>query len=231
MNKIHRFETEVLAIEDLTPTVRHITFSTCEGFVHNAGQFFTLFFEVGEEKFRRPYSIASNDREGSIDLCVKIVEGGKASAIFKEMKVGDRFNCMGPLGRFTFKETEKDVVFICTGTGIAPFRAMVPELLDVDSNRKVTLLCGFRFAEEVIYSEEFLEMERKFPNFKYEVTVSRPYYEHTGHKGRIQGLVDQFVSGGESVYLCGLWDMIQDVSELLKSKGIERADIHFERYD
>jgi len=74
-------------------------------------------------------------------------------------------------------------------------------------------------------------MEKKYPNFTYEVTVSRPDDEHTGHKGRIQGLVEEFVVGGESVYLCGLWDMIQDVNVLLANKGIEKENIHFERYD
>lgn len=228
MNSFLTFTSKVVDTISISPSVKHITFSVPEGFTFLPGQFVSLLFEHNGNRIRRPYSIASTPG-GAIEICVKLIENGPGSTLLCSLNVGDEVEFMGPLGRFVLREI-KDCIFVCTGTGVGPFRSMIPGL--IEAKKEVTLLAGYRNEEEELYKSEFEKLSEK-EGFSYHVILSQPSQEYKGRIGRVQKLVDEFVTSKfkGDIYICGLHDMIAEVGKLLISKGIKREQIIFERYD
>src|SRR3989344_5323243 len=167
--KVLTFESEVKVVWNLTDTVRMLILTVPDNFNHIPGQFASIIFhdEQGEE-IRRPYSIASEVKsDHTIDLCIKIVEHGKASHYVSTLKTGDRIKLMGPMGRFMIPEQkqDQDIVFISTGTGIAPFRAMIRSRLQAEKKQQMYLFTGYRYEDEALYKEELESLMKKHHNF------------------------------------------------------------------
>ena len=232
--KVKKFESQILQVKDIAANVKQFRFSTPDDFKFEAGQFMSVILkdETGKE-FRRSYSIASSpSRKGYLEFAITIVTGGKASGVFQSLKQGDRVGMIGPLGVFGIKKRESDIVFIATGTGVAPFRSMIRSLLESGFQKKITLLAGVRHEEHILYEAEWKALEMEHDNFKHYQTVSQPKEGYTGEKGRVQILIDKYAKDKDSeFYLCGLFAMIDDVSKFLMSRGIGSEKIHFERYD
>ena len=234
MNKIHRFESDILKIEDLTPTVKNICISKPSDFKFSAGQFITLIFNIDGKDMRRAYSIASDPSLGHIELCIKKVEGGLACNFLHNMKKGDKIKTIGPAGRFILEGIEgEDIVFISTGTGIAPFRSMIFELLNLNYQGRIYLLNGFRYENEILYKKELAELSEKHSNFINYTIISRPSESYIGEIGRVQNLIQNHIAENFEgrFFLCGLSEMVNDVKLFLLSKGIPQTKIHCERYD
>jgi len=226
-----RFGSKVLDVKELTPTVKHLRFSTPEDFIYNPGQFISLLLDVEGKEVRKPYSIASAPHPGFVELCVKLVEGGVGSTFLHNLKTGDDVKFIGPMGMFKVVNTSVPITFICTGTGIAPFRAMIPQLLK-EGHTNVRLFLGFRFEEEILYTHEFKELAKQYEGFEFHFCVSRPHGTYRGETGRVQPLVEKHSKDYEGdFYLCGLFDMIKETGAFLSSKGVDKKHIRFERYD
>ncbi|MFT7615350.1 MAG: ferredoxin-NADP reductase [Candidatus Woesearchaeota archaeon] len=233
---IKRFESKLLSIVDTTPTVREFVFEAPADFVFTAGQFVTIFFNKGEDKFRRQYSIASSPTESQIKLCVKRVETGPGTEYLFNLKAEDVVDMMAPLGVFVLKEQSqsKDIVFIATGTGIAPFRSMIIDLLSKEYSHNIILLSGVRYENEILYHEEFTLLAEKHKKFSYHPIVSQPKeVSFEGETGRVQKLISEHVSENSPshFYLCGLYAMIHESAKLLTKMGVKREQVFFERYD
>jgi ferredoxin-NADP reductase len=232
------FETTVQKVDDLTPRNKGIHFHL-EGdhqLHYKPGQFMQVFVPVEGDKPRRTsYSIASVPRHTDrFELCVTLVEGGKSSSYLHSLKVGDKVTAMGPLGRFTMPEPlPRDTVFIATGSGIAPFRSMIGYLFDHGVRRNVYLVFGNRFDTDIIYKSEWEELARKFPNFKPQLSLSRPTDAWKGPKGYVQDQIEGFIPNPKEkdFYICGLTAMINGVQDKLLSLGVPKEQIHYERYD
>jgi len=234
MNKIHRFETTVLKTKELTPSVRSIDLSVPEDFKFDAGQYVSIVIDDNGKKIARSYSIASDPKLKHIELCVKKVENGPASCFLHRIKPGDKIRTIGPAGVFTLADkTESDVVFISTGTGITPFRSMIYELLSSNFKNKIYILSGFRYENEVLYKDEFEELKKGNDNLQNYEIVSQPTPNYNGEKGKVQDLIKKYIPENFSgrFFICGLTDMIDDVSEFLISSGTPKQKIHFEKYD
>ncbi|MBS3106200.1 hypothetical protein J4419_00880 [Candidatus Woesearchaeota archaeon] len=131
---------------------------------------------------------------------------------------------------FTIKDERKPIVLVGTGTGVAPFRSMVADVLSRGFGKKILLLCGYRFEDEILYDREFSHLAKLHGNFDYHPVVSRPRPGYKGEIGRVQQLIEAHAKDmNADFYLCGLTEMIEDVKKLLEAKGAKR--IFFERYD
>ncbi len=226
-----RFGSKVLEVKQLTPTVKQLRFSTPEDFTHLPGQFVSLLLDVDGKEVRKPYSIASAPQKGWIELCVKLVEGGVGSTYLHGLSVGDEVKFIGPMGMFRIKDKDAAITFICTGAGIAPFRAMIPWLLE-QGHTDVRLFMGFRYEEEILYASEFKQLAKKYEGFTLHYCVSRPHGIYHGETGRVQGLVEKHSETYDGdFYLCGLFDMIKETGAFLSSHGVDKSRIRFERYD
>ena len=221
------FSAEVVSTENITKDVIVLSFDVSADFNFKAGQFVTLMISDGKETKPRSYSILSPpSQKNKIDLCIKIVKDGFASAIFRNAKKGDLFEMKGPFGHFTFDDKGKDNYFVCAGTGVTPLYSMIKEYLH-KSKSSFTLIFGTRRRDNLLFHEEFLELEKNNSNFAYIPTLTRQ--EWKGKKGRVQKHLPENLEN-KTFYICGLKELVLETKELLLSKGVSKDNIKFERY-
>ena len=213
-----------------------MTFPPDTPFDFDAGQFINIMVpETPEHKaLKRPYSIASPPLwKGSIDLCWKRIKGGIATNYFWTLKQGDKLQVQGPLGRFTLRQPPPStIIFVSTGTGIAPFRSMIHVLLDQKASVQIWNIFGNRFDEDILYKEEFEDLARKYPNFHNVFTVSRPK-AWKGETQYVQQMLKKYIPDAKDkhVYICGLTNMINEVNAVALEMGFTKEQIFYEKYD
>ncbi len=198
-----------------------------------AGQYVSI--TVDETGDRRSYSICSNpDTHHSFELLIDHSPEGKGTTFLKNLEFGDEIDVMGPLGKFTLApdKDEDELVLIATGSGIAPFRSMALYLLqELAEKRPVTLYWGLRYVEDMFWENEFQDLVESYDNFKFHPVISRAVEEWPLCKGRVTDcLAVHDLPAKGCYYLCGNTKMIEDVDELLKSRGVAAEDIHFEKF-
>lgn len=222
----------------LTSKVRDFVFELIEPNTidFKAGQFVlvkTHHPETGE-LISRAYSIASAPQEiHEIILDLEIVEGGKLTPLMDRWEVGYEAELQGPFGHFTVKSApEKNILFISTGTGVAPFRSMIEDMLLRGDPRQLTLVMGVRNQHDIFYKELFEALAAKHANFTFILTLSRPEDGWSGTVGRVTAVVPalEFDPKTTDAYLCGGKPMIDEMKQLLMDKGLEKTQIYFEQY-
>ncbi len=233
----------------VTPSVHHLVFRTSDGspFDYLAGQWVKLFLREG---LSRDYSIASapsedaSRDEGRFELLITHVEGGEGSRLLCTMEPGATLDMLGPNGLFVREERHAHLpsIFIATGTGLAPLRAMIQEASRSPKQAPMRLLFGCRTPEEILCEREFEELLVSLAgknmslasDFQFRITLSRPEPSWTGHRGYVQTHLREISEGleGAHFYICGLRKMVDAVRVVLKEElGVDRTRIHSERYD
>ncbi|HZI68700.1 MAG TPA: FAD-binding oxidoreductase [Hanamia sp.] len=238
----------VIRIENATKNTRRffIRVNDVKSFEFKAGQFVTLDLPIHEKvnKRWRSYSIASwPDGSNVFELLIVHLEGGAGSTyLFNETKVGSELVFRGPLGVFTLPEKiDRDLFFICTGTGIAPFRSMLNYIhLHKIPHENLYLVFGCRTKQDLLYYDEMKALEKELENFHYLPTLSREEWE--GHKGYVHDLYESVCRKNNeactdlknlrpaSFYLCGWKFMIDDARKKIVDLGYDKKAIHLESY-
>lgn len=225
----------VLEFHDIAPEVRHFTFEVPEvSELHfKAGQFVSLKETLNGKKITRPYSIASLPDDNRFELCLNLVHEGVFTPYLFSLKPGDSVEMSAPLGFFTIRDPTREALFVATGTGIAPFRAMVPEYLSDPAANQLTLLFGVRHERTIYYRGDFEALAQSYPNFRFWPTLSRAEPTWTGRTGHVQIHLMEAIGDRRDldVYICGLKAMVDDVRAILKSLGFDRKQLIFEKYD
>jgi CDP-4-dehydro-6-deoxyglucose reductase len=220
---------------EIAPEIRHFVFELPEAreFLFVPGQWVSFEEVVNGEPVTRAYSIASPPSGNRFELCLNRVQGGHLSPHLFSMNPGDSVEMRGPFGTFVWREPPQDSVLVATGTGIAPFRAMLPARLAKDPAHRITLLFGVRLEHSLLYREEFQTLARQHPNFHFWPTLTRPDPRWTGHTGRVQEHLERAIGASRDidVYICGLREMVDSVRAILKNLGFERRHIIYEKYD
>ncbi len=202
----------------------------------------------------RAYSMANYPAEGNIiTLNVRIatppmdratgtwmnVSPGISSSYIFSLKPGDKVTMSGPYGDFHIQETENEMLYIGGGAGMAPLRAQILHLFNtVKTGRKVSYWYGARSKKEIFYEEDFREIERSFPNFKFHIALSDPQPEDNwdGYVGFIhQVILDNYLSKHEApedieYYMCGPGPMANAVKVMLDNLGVERSSLYFDDF-
>lgn len=204
-----------------------------EEFHYKAGQFVTI---PVAEKTLRSYSIASpaNDPRAFL-LIVDISPAGPGSVYFAGLKPGDPVDFQGPYGAFWVRpDAERELLFVATGTGVAPIRGMLHELFESGAgDRPMSLFYGVRHREELIFHDEFLAMAAAHPSFRYLPTISQPAPgTWDGMVGRVTAHLPHYLTGtdGMTAFLCGSKAMLKDVREMLMARGMDRKKIKQEQF-
>jgi len=199
---------------------------------HRAGQHVGVVTGTNDDgtDIVRYYSVASAPRpDGSFDLCIADAGGGSAS--LHACCVGDELLVRGPSGKFTFATpADRDILLVGTGTGVAPLRAFVQELVPLAPGRRATLLLGARTRADILYGDEFRDLEARERGFRFLPTLSRPDASWTGLAGRVQDHVESHVDPAQDVYVCGHAEMVADVRRHLAERHVPESHVHFERY-
>ncbi len=230
-----RFSAHVSRILTLTHDVREIELTLREpSEIHfAAGQFVS--FEIDRPGFpvpaTRPYSIASSpSSRHAIQLVLNHVPSGPGSEYLFGLRKGDMTAFKGPVGTFTLRDNQRDLLFVATGTGIAPIRSMLRSLADASSLRAVTLYWGLRSERDLYYQDEFAHLREHMPRFSFVTTLSRPAGAWRGAVGWVSPLVESHITDVSNldVFLCGNAAMIRAVRDILRKRGL--CPIHTEQY-
>jgi len=146
------------------------------------------------------------------------------------LREGETTAFRGPLGTFVLHDSPRDLLFVATGTGIAPFRSMLRALAEASSSRAVTLVWGLRSERDLYYQDELISLRERLPRFSFITTLSRPTSAWRGTTGRVTGLVETRVEtvANLEAFLCGNGGMIRDVRDVLRRKGL--CPIRVEQY-
>ncbi|MFI5303865.1 MAG: ferredoxin--NADP reductase [Nitrospiria bacterium] len=229
------FSTTLERIETLTSSVRSFFLRLPPGqkLDFTPGQFISIHLNKEGKKIRKPYSIASSPTDPTLlEICIKRVEGGYVSNTFFSFSTGIIIPIDGPDGVFVLKKpVDTDLFFIGTGTGVAPLRSMILWLFQTGFSKEAFLIFGVRSENEILYEKEFRILEEHHPNFHFIPTISRPVH-WKGERGYVQDKIESLIKTTEnkSFFLCGLAPMVNAVREKLKSIGIQRNQIHYEKY-
>ena len=229
-------EAKLINKKHLTADVVELHFECNPRFHFEPGQYLSVVVPgagPGGRDLRRAYSIASEPERPTLELCIKVVESGPGSGYLNSLQVGDSIKGNAPFGHFVFKtHHQKHVIFIATGTGIAPFRSMIFSKVYQDATPASSLLLfGARNQSELLYSEEIVA---KLGRGNFIEALSRPSGDWTGYKGRV---TDWIRENQESIdwpktefYLCGNGAMIDEIKQILIARGVEKSCIHQEAY-
>ncbi|MFB6103990.1 MAG: ferredoxin--NADP reductase [Halobacteriaceae archaeon] len=159
------------------PSLLSLSVDPAEPIAFDPGQYLSLRYQ----DVTRPYSIASPVGDDTLEFCIRRVPGGRLTPTLIDQLVPDtELTVRGPYGELTLQESStRDVVFLATGTGVAPFRSMILSLFaageDVvdDVTRDVWLFLGARWADDLPYHAAFADLAEDRENFHYVPTLSR----------------------------------------------------------
>lgn len=206
-----------------------------EDFNFIAGQFITCDLPIGEKRLDkwRSYSIANiPNPEDGIELCIVLLDGGRASTYFKALSIGDEITFKGPEGQFIIPpDNQNELVLICTGTGIAPFRSMILDHIQKNDHRKITLVFGTRSLEGILYQEEMAKLAMSQDWFDYKVALSRE--DFNGYQGYVHELYQDIALNDQNChfYICGWSQMVDHAKDLLLNQHqVDPSRVHFELY-
>lgn len=207
-----------------------------------------------DEPLFRAYSMANHPAEGNIIMLnIRLatppwdrirnafmdVNPGACSSYVFSRKPGDKVTISGPYGEFHIKKTEKEMIYIGGGAGMAPLRSHIFHLFHtLKSGRKVSYWYGARSKKEIFYEEDFRAIEREFPNFRFEIALSIPLPEDNweGYVGFIHQVVkNEYLdkhpeSEDIEYYLCGPPMMLSAVQTMLDDLGVPKDNVAFDDF-
>ena len=212
------YDCKVTNIENLTDSTFLLTFEK-PSFEFASGQH--VIVSLPGDLHDREYSICSAEEDPFLQIIVKEVENGYFSPLLKKAKAGDILKIRGPHGRFCLDYIsiqDKPIIMIATGTGIAPFRSMFKSYPTL----KFSIIHGVKNTNEAYFKDEF--------NQNYKLCTSSEQSVDSFH-GRVTDYIDKLDFDTNSVfYLCGNFNMIYDVQNILTSKGHNLNSIFTEVY-
>ena len=248
---ITHFPLKLAARRMIAPTVAHLSFLRGDGepLPCLPGQFVQIHFQYADgSAARRSYSIASGRNpdaapDGRVDIAVSYVPGGAATALFEALEIGAAVDASGPFGRFCLypNDANRRYLLIGTGTGITPYRAMLPQLERQMAERDidVVLLQGARTPDELLYGDEVRAFANAHPCFRYLPCLSRelpdaasPHAHPDVRHGYVQNVLPELAPDPSTdiAYLCGNPDMVDANFEALKDIGLPIPMIRREKY-
>ena len=245
------FPLKLVSRRMIAPTVAHLSFLRDDGqpLDYIPGQFIQVHFAYADgAPARRSYSLATQHDHAlgageAVEIAVSYVAGGAATALFEGMPIGGAVDASGPFGRFCLmpNDANRRYLLIATGTGVTPYRSMLPQLEQLMAGRgvEVVLLQGARTPDELLYGDEFRAFAQAHAGFRYVPCLSRELpaagsaHAHPDVRhGYVQQQLAEFAPDPTTdiAYLCGNPDMVDACFEALKGYGLPIPQIRREKY-
>jgi ferredoxin-NADP reductase len=235
---VNKFTLKLLQANKLTGSVYEFIF-TANALEFKAGQFISLhIIDAHGKEQRRNYSISNTPQaSNTLSIAVSYVPNGLASTLLWNLKPGDEIIASGPYGIFVLEPTPPQrYILIGTGTGIAPYRSMLTqiEILLTNPVQQVVIVEGVRTKQDLLYTEEFCQLDNKLANFNFLACYSQENgnlaaYERLGY---IQKHLTELKlnPANDLVYLCGNPQMVDELFHLLQEIGFDKRAIKREKY-
>lgn len=212
---------------------------------YQPGQYMTIGVFSDGKLVQRPYSVASapaSAGDTGYEFYLRLVQGGTFTPLLWQLPVGHRMRMIGPKGKFTLQPDDDRVhLFISSGTGNAPFVAMIRDLIAAGTPRRAIFLNGVSHVRDIGYGDilEGWQDSGSYP-VTFVPTISRVNDPSNagwnGRTGRVESIVapvfgDLGLSASDTVaYLCGNPDMILSAEQTLLGLGLPEEAVHKELY-
>lgn len=234
---VQEYNAVVTEITDLTHDIKFLKLKLIspDNMEFKPGQYAQI--KVPGVDVYRAYSIASKPSDGDIiEFIIRLVPKGIATTyVHKVLEVGDDIILTGPYGDFFLQEdSNKDIICIAGGSGMAPFKSILYYMQEYNIDRKVLYFFGARTKSDLYYTDEMYQLQESFPNLTYIPALSEPHPEDewTGEIGLITEIVDKYCDSLEDseAYLCGSPGMIDACNVVLEKKGIKLENIYNDKF-
>ncbi|HEB32116.1 MAG TPA: 2Fe-2S iron-sulfur cluster binding domain-containing protein [Spirochaetes bacterium] len=238
---VKEYLTEVVSIKDLTYDIKQVILKLIEPREINfkAGQFIQFQvpeYELTAEPVYRAYSMATNPEvKNMLELEIRYVPNGICTTyVFQHLKPGDRVTINGPYGEFFLRDTDSEVVFIAGGSGMAPIKSMLNDMLEKKVDRKTSYFFGARSKRDLFLVEDMRDLEKKLPNFSFIPALSEPLAEDKweGETGLITDVLSRHLGSDDNIeaYLCGSPGMIDASIATLTENGLDEKLIFYDKF-
>jgi ring-1,2-phenylacetyl-CoA epoxidase subunit PaaE len=215
-----------------------------EKVVYKPGQFLTLIIDIGNEKYRRSYSLSSSPfTDQDLAVTVKKVTGGKVSSyLLDHVKVGDTLEVMKPLGTFTTEcnyHHRRSIVLIGAGSGITPLISIGKSILSQEPLSNVFLILGNRNEHSVIFKQYLLDLGKEHGDrFHCTHVLSQPLSGTALPSGRLnQSSLIKILETLKNVevqraeyFICGPQGMMEEADKALAILQVPSSNIHKESF-
>ncbi|NUR31623.1 MAG: FCD domain-containing protein, partial [Catenulispora sp.] len=220
------------ALEQLSPTTIALTVQTADRdkLAFLPGQYVNLAVPGSMET--RSYSFSSSPEDKDLTFLVKLTPGGLMSTYLTDRAaVGDTVTFTGPLGSFFLRETERPVLLLAGGTGLAPILSILRKLRADASKRQVHLLYGVSTDDDLVELATIEELATTLPGFTWDYCVADPA-SVAPNKGYVTGLLrpENLHGGDVAVYLCGPPAMVEAVRQHFATLGLAPTGFYFEKF-
>ena len=221
----------VETIEPLTHDIRRLVLRVEGEMPFRCGQYVDIRIPGTEEY--RSFSMANLPSEdGRLEFMIKLYPGGRFSGLLTEgsLQPGDELEVKGPYGVFTLRETERPLLFIGGGAGMAPILSLLRSMTGGAVARPAAYYYGAREERDLFHLDELQELTGALPDFRFVPALSHAEWE--GETGLITDVVDRCEAELAEVeaYLCGPPPMVDAAMELLLRRGVPEAHIHFDKF-
>lgn len=239
---VKQFDYTVSSMEDVTDKIRHLKLQLPENasIDFKPGQYvqiLTPVYKESDEEVYRAYSIASSPvNRNAIELLIGYVpEGICTTYIHKYLKKNDTLTIVGPFGDFYYRDTDREMVMVGIGTGMAPLLSILRYMRDHGIQRRGTFYFGARTRKDLFLTEEIDAISRELKDIEVVYTLSRPTPECNweGPVGRVNDLLDQRLGDCSELeaYLCGSPLMIDAVMDVFQTKGFPMEHVHYDKFE
>jgi propane monooxygenase reductase subunit len=224
--------THIEAIEPLTRDIRRLVLRVEDGELpFRCGQYVDIRIPGTDE--HRSFSMANvPSQDGRLEFMIKLYPGGRLSGLLADgdLQAGDELEVQGPYGVFTLRDSDRPLVFIGGGAGMAPILALLRSMAEEAVERPAVYYYGAREEQDLFHLDELGALAAALPNFRFVPALSHAAWE--GETGLITDVVDRCEADLADVdaYLCGPPPMVDAATELLLRRGAEEAHIHFDKF-
>jgi Na+-transporting NADH:ubiquinone oxidoreductase subunit F len=165
-----------------------------------------------------------------------VPEGICTTYMFNRLQEGDEVRFIGPFGDFYVRDSNRRMICIAGGSGMAPIRSMLRSMTPEEIARRMPIFFfGARAKKDLFMIEEWREFERAHPDFRFVPALSRPDPDDSweGEVGRVTEIIDKYVSDFSHAegYLCGSPGMLNACVEVLTKMGVSEERIYYDKYD
>jgi propane monooxygenase reductase subunit len=227
----------VESCERLTPDIYRLvlTIDGSSDFAFTPGQYMDL--QVPGTELRRSFSMANLPGEGRVEFLIRAYPGGAFGGVLEAgLEAGTPIAFTGPYGSFRLADTDRDILMVAGGSGMAPVLALLRELGGQASARKIRFFYGARTSADLFNRELIDELGSRLPDFEYTEVLSEPdSSDWSGATGYVHEVAAQTVASGQlcepEVYTCGPPPMVDALVDVLtNAHGVEEGDIHYDKF-
>ncbi len=241
LERVRAFRAEVASVRALTADIRLFVLELLDppSMEFEAGAYVQLTLPplAGRaDLVFRAYSISSpSSARRAVELIVRRVPGGVCSEwIFEHLGPGARCTLVGPFGDLSLRESDRDLLFVAHGSGMAPIRGILRDMAERQVRRRARLLFGARVRADLFLLEEMEELERSLPGFRFVPVLSNPGPGDSwaGERGRLTEAIARLPGSLEGVdaYLSGSPGIVEACLRALASRGLPEGHAYYDTF-